>query len=81
MLIRIDHLPGDVTEEEVHHLCKPDMDVEAVHLNNSGNHESVLAWITVGTNFLAANTLVWRLDGIWWHNRYLDVTLTPFPDE
>lgn len=79
MLIRIDHLPGDVTERDVRYLCHPTMHVESVCFCNSGNCENVLAWISVEMNFFAANSLVERLDGIWWHERHLDVTLTPYP--
>jgi hypothetical protein len=47
MLIRIDHLPGDVTEDDVRHLCRTLTQVESVHLCKDGNYNNVLAWVRV----------------------------------
>ncbi len=81
MLIRIDHLPGDVTEDDVRHLFSTLSRVESVRLSKGGNHDNVLAWITIDADFAVASTIAWRLDGTWWHNRHLEATLTLYPGE
>jgi hypothetical protein len=81
MLIRIDHLPGDVTEDDVRLLFNSLSRVESVRLCKDGNRENVLAWISIDADFAVASTIAWRLDGTWWHNRHLEATLTLFPGE
>jgi hypothetical protein len=81
MLIRIDRLPGDVTEEDVRRLFRPLTRVESVCLSKNGNRDNVLAWITIDADFAVASTIAWRLDGTWWHNRHLEATLTLFTGE
>jgi hypothetical protein len=81
MLIRVDHLPGNVTEEDVRHLFRPLTHVESVCLSKNGNHDNVLAWITIDASITVASTIAWRLDGTWWHNRHLEATLTLFSGE
>ncbi len=81
MLIRIDNLPGDVTEDDICHLCRPLTRVNSVCLNNNGNRENVVAWITIEADHAVAGTIAWRLDGTWWHRRHLEATLTLFHTE
>jgi hypothetical protein len=81
MLIRIDHLPGDVTEDDVRLLCSTLTRVESVHLCKGGNHDNVLAWISIDAGFAVGGMIAWRLDGTWWHNRHLEATLSLFTGE
>jgi hypothetical protein len=81
MLIRIDHLPGDVTEDDVRHLCRTLTQVESVHLCKDGNYNNVLAWVRVDAGYAVASSLAWRLDGTWWHERHLEATLALFTEE
>jgi hypothetical protein len=76
MLIRIDHLPGNVTEEDVRLLCNMLTRVESVCLSNNGNQDNVLAWISIDANYAVGSTIAWRLDGTWWNNRHPGATLS-----
>jgi len=81
MLIRIDHLPGDVTEDDVRHLFSSLIRVKSVHLSKNGNQDNVLAWINIDADYAVSSTIAWRLDGTWWKNRHIEATLSLFSSE
>ena len=50
MLIQLNNLPGDVTQDDIDTLCQHSHLINSIHVINNGHSEAAYAWIELDCN-------------------------------